>query len=149
VSVPGVAVRPTPLCDAALLYDGECGFCSATVRFVLRHERRHTLLFAPLQGPFGAEVLARHPGLRGLDSVVWLEPAHGATPERAYVRSDAVLRVAAYLGRTWRLCLAARICPRPWRDAVYDFVARRRHRIPRRSGSCPLPDASTRDRFLP
>lgn len=135
--------------DAVLLFDGECGFCSAAVRFILAHERSHSLRFAPLQGELGTAVLARHPALRGQDSVVWLEPAHSGLPELALVRSDAVLRIAGYLGGPWRLGLAAGVLPRSWRDAVYDFVARRRHRIPGFSPWCPAPGAVRGERFIP
>jgi predicted DCC family thiol-disulfide oxidoreductase YuxK len=135
--------------EPVLLYDGDCGFCSETVQFILRHERRQTLRFAPLQGAFGAAVLVRHPTLRGQDSVVWLEPSHAGTPELVLIRSDAVLRVSGYLGGLWRVAVAARVIPRSWRDACYDFVARRRHRIPGLSSSCLRPDAANEDRFIP
>jgi predicted DCC family thiol-disulfide oxidoreductase YuxK len=135
--------------NPVLLYDGQCGVCSATVRFILRHERSRTLLFAPLQGEFGATVLAGHPELGGQDSVVWLEASPSGEPELVLSRSDAVLRVAGYLGGVWRVALAARAVPRSWRDACYDFVARRRHRIPGLSAACLRPDATNADRFIP
>ena len=135
--------------DPVLLYDGECGLCSTTVQFILRHERRHSLRFAPLQGEFGAAVLANHPELRGQDSVIWFEPSHSGSPERVLIRSEAVLRISQYLGNLWRLALAARVIPRSWRDACYDSIARRRHRIPGLPSSCPRPVAHNRDRFIP
>ena len=46
-----------------LLYDGTCGFCAASVQWVLRHDRRGTLLFAPLQGETARPILERHPEL--------------------------------------------------------------------------------------
>jgi len=110
---------------AVLLYDGECGFCSAAVQLVLRHERRHTLQFAALQSQFGAAVARRHPALRTVDSVVWFEPEQSGKPEQVFVRSEAALRVAAYLGGWWRLVALARLVPPPLRDAAYDLVARR------------------------
>ena len=132
-----------------LLYDGQCGFCSATVQFILRHERRHTLRFAALQGAFGATVLASHPELRGQDSVVWFESSHSCEPDLVLIRSDAVLRISGYLGSLWRLTVAVRAVPRSWRDASYDLVARRRHRIPGLSSSCLRPDVTNTNRFIP
>ena len=44
-----------------LLYDGLCGFCNGVVQFILRHEFRRTLRFAPLQGQYAARLRARHP----------------------------------------------------------------------------------------
>ncbi|MDZ4672835.1 MAG: DCC1-like thiol-disulfide oxidoreductase family protein [Gemmatimonadota bacterium] len=130
-----------------LLYDGTCGFCQASVQFVLRHERTSTLRFAPLQGELGAELRARHPALAGVDSVVWVDDP-GGEGERLRLRSDATLRVARYLGGGWRLLSAAGIVPRFIRDSVYRFVARHRHRIVRGGEVCDLPAPEARSRFL-
>ena len=35
-----------------LFYDGECGVCSRTVRFILKNERSKELFFCSLQGDF-------------------------------------------------------------------------------------------------
>ena len=72
-----------------LLYDGLCGFCNTTVQFILGHESRQTLLFAPLQGSFAAGVIERHPQLRQIDSLVWVEGE--GRDERVAVRSSAAL----------------------------------------------------------
>jgi predicted DCC family thiol-disulfide oxidoreductase YuxK len=133
-----------------LLYDGSCGFCADSVRFVLRHDRRGTLRFAALQSPFGQRTLERHPQLRGIDSMVWLDRSDGSpTPpgsERVGVRSDAALRLLNYLGGWWRVGRIIRIVPRSIRDAAYDLIARHRHQL---SGAdCLVPSAAERSRFL-
>lgn len=133
-----------------LLYDGGCGFCAASVRFVLRHEGRHTLRFAPLDGEFGRAVRSRHPELAGVDSVVWVEPASGQRPESAQVRSAAALEVARYLGGAWRLAAVTRLVPGRLRDAAYDVIARHRHVLPGRADACLLlPPPEAQGRFLP
>jgi predicted DCC family thiol-disulfide oxidoreductase YuxK len=131
-----------------LLYDGACGFCGATVRLVLRHDRRGTLRFAALGGVYGERVAGRHPELAGVDSVVWVDPPGEGEPERVFVRSAAVLRVAGYLGGPWRVLLAAWAVPRPLRDAAYDLVARHRHRLPGAGEACVVPTPDQRARFL-
>ncbi|HEU4989469.1 MAG TPA: DCC1-like thiol-disulfide oxidoreductase family protein [Gemmatimonadaceae bacterium] len=133
--------------DAVLLYDGRCGLCSRTVRFVLKHERAHSLRFAPLDGEFAAAMMARHPELTGVDSVVWVERT-ASNGERVLVRSAAALRVARYLGGPWRLLAVFRMVPDGWRDSVYDFVARHRHRLLPGTDRCPLPVSAQQDRFL-
>ncbi len=130
-----------------LLYDGTCGFCAESVQLVLRHDRRRTLRFAALQGRFGAETRARHPELAEVDSVVWVDPADGARAERVFTRSDAALRVAAYLGGWFHLARVMAVLPRPVRDAAYDLVARHRHRLSD-APSCLLPAPEVRERFL-
>jgi predicted DCC family thiol-disulfide oxidoreductase YuxK len=130
-----------------LLYDGLCGFCNTTVQFILGHESRQTLLFAPLQGSFAAGVIERHPQLRQIDSLVWVEGE--GRDERVAVRSSAALAVARYMGRIWRLLTVLWIIPRPIRDFAYDQFAQRRVNLFGRYGSCPVPGKAVRARFLP
>jgi len=130
-----------------LLYDGTCAFCAESVQTVLRHDRRGTLKFAPLHGGFAASVRARHPELGSIDSMVWVEPAPGGS-EQVFVRSAAALRVARYLGGIWRVALLGRLLPEAVRDALYDFIARHRHRMARPPESCLVVPADQGDRFL-
>lgn len=130
-----------------LLYDGLCGFCNTTVQFIMGHESKRTLRFAPLQGTFAAGVMDRHPQLKGVDSLVWVEAEN--PNERVKVRSSAALAVAWYLGGIWRVVMIFWLIPRPLRDFAYDQFARRRIQLFGRYGSCPVPDKAVRDRFLP
>ena len=131
-----------------LLYDGVCGFCAGSVRLILRHERRSTLRFAPLESRAGAAIRERHPELEGVDSMVWVEPGTSGG-ERVLVRSDAALRIGAYLGGIWGVLAApARLVPRPIRDAVYNAVARLRHRISGSLDACVVPAQDVRARCL-
>ncbi len=142
------ADQPVKL-SPTLLYDGTCGFCNWNVQFVLRHERESHLCFAALDSDYGNATLERHPEVKGVDSMVWLEPAWQGRPERVYVRSDAALRVISYLGGRWRLLLMlGKLVPKRVRDAIYDLVARHRHRILGREEQCFLPPSTVRHRFL-
>jgi len=127
-----------------LLYDGACGLCSSTVRFVLHHDRRGSLRFAALQSPFAERVFAQHPELRGTDSVVWVDRARG----EVLTRSAAALRVAAYLGGRWRVALVFWLVPRQIRNWAYDLVARHRHLLMGRAPQRLAPPSDVRHRFL-
>ena len=131
-----------------LLYDGLCGFCDGTVQFILKHDRRGTLRFATLQGDFARDVIARHPELAGVDSLVLVEPDPASGKERVYVRSDGALHVARYLGGAWNLARAAAIVPRFVRDLAYDGFARIRYRVFGRYNACPIPSPEQRARFI-
>jgi len=129
-----------------LLYDGVCGFCNKTVQMILDRDRRGTLRFAALQSDYGRAVVGRHRELEGVDSVVFVERAAGG--ERVYVRSEAALKVASYLGGPWKVFLCAYVVPRPLRDYLYDLFARNRYRVFGKSEQCMLPPAEARARFL-
>lgn len=99
--------------------------------------------FAALDSRTGRELLAAHPELAGIDSVVLIEGS------RASVRSTAILRVARYLGGFWRLLLVGYLLPREIRDSLYDVVAYWRYRAFGKYDTCPIPPAGQRERFLP
>jgi predicted DCC family thiol-disulfide oxidoreductase YuxK len=133
--------------DLVLLYDGTCGFCDGTVRFILARDRRREMRFAPLQGPFARDVLARHRELAGVDSLV-LVSGPGSPAERVRVRSEAAIEIARYLGGGWRAAVVLRPIPRFLRDAAYDLFASVRYRLFGRLDACPVPSAEVRARFL-
>jgi predicted DCC family thiol-disulfide oxidoreductase YuxK len=116
------------------------------VQFVLRHERHQSLRFAALESELGRSIRTRHPELAAVDSMIWVEPRPDG--ERVMVRSAAALRTARYLGGPWRLAVVGYIIPRMLRDALYDFIARHRHRFTRDAERCYLPPPAMRARFL-
>jgi len=128
-----------------LLYDGSCGFCASSVQWVLRNDRRGTLCFAALQGETAKPILARHPELASVDSVVWV----GEDGE-VRVRSAAAIAVGWYLGGIWgTLATMAAGIPASIRDWGYDQIARHRHKLTRNGPECLLPTPAERKRFLP
>lgn len=130
-----------------LLYDGVCGVCNAGVRTILRHDRRGTLRFAALGSDFARDVIARHPHLQGVDSMVYVRNA-GRPDERVDIRTDALLQVAQYLGGYWKLALATGAIPARIRDWMYDRFAAFRYHVGGQYDTCPIPPPEVRSRFL-
>lgn len=126
-----------------LLFDGVCNLCNASVQWVLLRDRQQIFRFAALQSPAGRQILERH-GLSGetLDTVVL------ADNEQIFTRSDAPLEVCRRLGGFWRCLYVFKLVPRPFRDAVYRFIAQNRYRWFGRSETCLLPKPEWRERFL-
>lgn len=127
-----------------VLFDGVCNLCNGSVQFILRHDPEGRFRFAALQSEAGRRLLA-HKGIdpSRLDSLVLLD-AEG----RCSVQSAAALQIARQL-RGWpRLAAPLILVPRPIRDGVYRFVARRRYRWFGRRESCWLPTPELRQRFL-
>ncbi|HET6681946.1 MAG TPA: DCC1-like thiol-disulfide oxidoreductase family protein [Gemmatimonadaceae bacterium] len=129
-----------------LLYDGVCALCNGAVRFVLGHERNGTIRFASLDGAYARRLLQRHPALREVDSLIFVEP--GSPRERVSVRSEAILRVSRCMGWPWRGAAWLRILPRAVRDAGYDLVSRSRYRVFGKLRECPVPAPEWRARFI-
>lgn len=130
-----------------LLYDGVCGVCNSVVRAILRFDPHGTLRFAALDSDFARAVFDRHPTIKGVDSVVFVDEPE-QPDERVALRSAAALRVVDYLGGPWKLLGAARIIPAPLRDWLYNRIADVRYRIFGKHDTCPLPPPEVRARFL-
>jgi len=131
-----------------VLYDGECGFCSAWVQFILGRDELGLFHFAALQSAAAAAELEPFGGRPAdLTTFYVIEDFRGARP-KLHSRTSAVLLVTRALGWPWRVGTALRLLPRAWRDAAYDLIARNRHRLPGAPTECLLPTPEQQRRFL-
>jgi predicted DCC family thiol-disulfide oxidoreductase YuxK len=130
-----------------VLYDGVCGFCDASVRWLLARDPRDRLRFAPLQGPAAAGLRERHPEIGdSLDSIAYVDASDGS--ERVHLRSEAVFRILAELDPPWRWLAILRCLPRSLTDLGYRVFARLRYRVFGRLEACRVPTPAERRRFL-
>jgi predicted DCC family thiol-disulfide oxidoreductase YuxK len=67
--------------------------------------------------------------------------------DRIFLRSAAALRVLRGLPR-WRWAYGFIIVPRPVRDAVYTWIAKRRKRWYPAPAACGVPKREWRERFI-
>jgi len=136
--------NPAPI----MVYDGDCGFCTRSVRFVLARDRKRLLCFASRDGLAGQGVRQRHPELQVVESLLWVERVDGV--ERVLIHSDAVLAVARYLGGVYGvLATLGGWVPRVLRDPVYMAIAKVRRRLMGGASSCFLPSPAELGRMLP
>jgi predicted DCC family thiol-disulfide oxidoreductase YuxK len=125
-----------------LVYDGNCGFCARSVQFILRHERRHDLMFVPRDSELGKD-LRRRFHLEAVESMLWI--VNG----KAEMESGAVLNAAKYVGGFWAfLATLGSLVPAPLRNWAYRLIARNRRRLSSRINSCLVPTLEQRARFL-
>jgi predicted DCC family thiol-disulfide oxidoreductase YuxK len=136
-----------------VVFDGHCGFCNRTVRWLLRRDRRDRLRFVASESDCVVGILARHgvdvaSDADGPGSIVVVRDAGGVV-ESVLVGSDAVAALLRELPRPWTwVGVTLKWIPRPVRDMGYRLVARWRYRIWGRLESCPVPTAEERERFL-
>lgn len=129
---------------AYFLYDGDCGFCDHTVRFLLDRSDAGRLMFSPIQSEFGTALLARHE----IDSAR-LTSSYLVAGNTIHIDSAAVLEALRRCRSGWRHLGALRAVPRGLRDPVYRFLAARRDTISRFvRRSCEIPTPEERRRFV-
>jgi predicted DCC family thiol-disulfide oxidoreductase YuxK len=137
------AVEPAPV-GPVMLYDGVCGLCARSVRWILRHERDHEIRFAPLQGETAAALRLAHPQIpEQLETVVFI------VGDRVHLRSKAFLYMATHLRAPWRWIHAFRWWPAFLGDIGYRIVAALRYKLFGKHDTCEIPSPEHRARFLP
>jgi predicted DCC family thiol-disulfide oxidoreductase YuxK len=122
-----------------IFYDGVCGLCNKSVQFVLKHDQRDKFMFSALQSEFALKTLHKK---SQFDSFILYDNG------RFYEQSTAALRVLKILGGVWAIFYVLIIVPPFIRDRVYGFIAKNRYKWFGRYESCPMPDKSTKARFV-
>ena len=129
-----------------VFYDGDCGYCHGSVRFLADRDRAGAFRFAPLFGPTFSKLVPEAMRAAQPDTLV-VRTEDG----RVLIQSDAALHCLRRLGGGWRVVAAVLVLlPRRLRDAAYAAFARNRRRwFGRPQDACPLPPGSMRARMDP
>jgi predicted DCC family thiol-disulfide oxidoreductase YuxK len=127
---------------AIVLFDGVCNFCSHSVQFIIRRDRKGYFRFASLQSVIAGELLRDRVLSHVPDSIVLIEQ------NRVYTESGAVLRISRRLNGLWKVLYVLMLIPRPIRDAAYRLFAKHRYRLFGREEACMIPLPDIRARFL-
>lgn len=106
--------------QAIVFFDDRCNLCNGAVGFLRRRDHSGRFRFIPLGSDDARRLIGD--STAASDTFLLLEDG------RLYDRSTAALRTLRRLGGFWSLTYPFIIVPRPLRDAVYMFFARRRRR---------------------
>ncbi len=120
---------------ATVFYDGDCGLCHASVRFVIDRDVDRQFRYAPLGGDTFAARTTDLDVSSLPDSILVLTPE-----DELLTRSSAVIYLLKRLPGPWRqLGGLLTIVPRFARDLGYRLVASvRRSLFPAPEGVCPV-----------
>ncbi|KAM0943133.1 putative DCC1-like thiol-disulfide oxidoreductase family [Dioscorea sansibarensis] len=143
---PKAATIPTLLQPRVLIYDGVCHLCHRGVKWVIQADKYEKIKFCCLQSK-AAEPYLRLCGLEREDVLQRVLFVEG--PESYYEGSTAALKVASYLPYPYAALGALLIIPAPVRDAVYDYIAKRRYAWFGKDDKClVMHDKDLLDRFI-
>ncbi len=126
-----------------LLFDGYCNLCNASVKSVIKWDRRAIFQFASLQSDYAQNLLQKlAPDLTEMDSVVLV--SRGIV----FIKSDAVLEVARLLGGFPAILSVFKFIPKSVRDVLYAWIARKRYGWFGKRDACMIPTPELQNRFL-
>jgi predicted DCC family thiol-disulfide oxidoreductase YuxK len=131
-----------------LLFDGQCGLCTAFVQFVLPRDRGGIFRFASLSSPQGRTMVTLHGGDPDDVSTVYVVADYRTPEPRPLTKSRAALFVAGALGWPWKAATLFGLLPTALLDRAYDVVARNRYRVFGRREQCLMPRPEWQDRFI-
>ncbi len=133
-----------PVDNNIVFFDGECGFCDTTIRWIMAIDKRKTIRYAPLQGETAARLLPEELRLEeNLKTIVYINPQNSR-----YLKSNAVIEILCQIGGLWKIVKVGKILPTGLRDWFYDRIAERRRSLISKA-ACPLPTPDQRARLLP
>lgn len=131
--------------DKVVVFDGVCAMCNSGVDFVMRNDPARQFKFAALQSETGQALAEKFNCPTDLSTMVYVEN------EKAFITSDAMLRIGRRLG--WSFALPAELAlflvPKRVRDFVYtDIIAKNRYTVFGKRDECRYVQPGEEDRFL-
>lgn len=114
-------------------FDGICILCSGTIRFIMKADRRGKFLFQALQSLSENQIP---------DSVIVDDG------KATYDHFDALLKIGKELGGIYRLIGIFKMIPSPWRQSLYQWIARNRYKCFGVRKSCYIPSLEEKERFI-
>ena len=126
-----------------IFFDGVCVLCNRAVDFLLKKDHKKKLKFAPMQSFYSTDFLQKiqnHPEQE--DTILFYDKG------KLFSKSTAVLKILSHLGFPWSALAFLMIIPRPWRDRIYDLIARNRAQWFGTREKCRIPDQETIGRII-
>lgn len=126
-----------------ILFDGVCNLCNASVRFVLKHDKKNQFLFASLQSDAASKLLLQlNEKNIPLDTVIFID--RGVV----YKKSSAILHIVKHFNLFYKSLYLFIIVPKFIRDALYDLVAKHRYQWFGKKDFCALELDKNKNRFI-
>ena len=133
-----------PVDKKIVLFDGVCNFCNASVRFIVKRDKKDLYRFASLQSDLGKKMtIERGIDSSKVDSIILIEPGHAY-----YIKSTAALEICKDLNGLYPALSLFLFIPESFRNLVYDYIAKNRYQWFGKTETCPMPSKEEQTRFL-
>jgi predicted DCC family thiol-disulfide oxidoreductase YuxK len=136
--------RTVPAFDdsrALFVFDGVCVLCSGGASWLMRHDTKGLVNFAPAQETLGRALFA-HYGVAMDESYLLIADGSAYTASRGY------LELCRILGGWWHILRITAVIPERLRDWLYALIARNRYRWFGKADYCALLTREQRCRLL-
>lgn len=125
-----------------VIYDGVCGFCDASIQFVLDQKPSQQLRFVSFQSETGQQIMAKFGLEINLDTIILVEKGI------VYQKAKAFLSILTYVESSYRFASYLRFIPSFISNVFYDIIAKYRYKIMGKVQQCRLLSPTERQFFL-
>jgi len=126
-----------------IFFDGVCGFCSASLDWIIKADKNLSFRYCTLQDDLGQERREKIGRGEDMDTVI------GLYKSQIYTKTDVTVLICNHLGGGYKyLGSILKVIPRPLRDIGYDLLAKYRYKVMGKKEKCYLPSPSLRSRFV-
>jgi predicted DCC family thiol-disulfide oxidoreductase YuxK len=126
-----------------VLFDGVCNLCNGFVNFLIERDTHDRFQFGSLQSEVVRELLRPfHYSTDEISTVLLIEDG------QLHAQSTAVLKIFRQMPGAWPLMYSFMVLPRPFRDFLYNLVARNRYKIFGRKDACRIPTPELQSKFV-
>lgn len=126
-----------------VLFDGVCNLCNASVKFIIKRDKRNRFYFASLQSGFAKSQLKKFDiDTEEFFSVVLIKN------EQVFLRSNAALEIVRDLSGVWPILYALKVIPAFIRDFFYNLISKNRYKLFGKQDTCMLPSQEVKAKFI-
>lgn len=106
-----------------VIYDGTCGFCNNSVRFILDQEPNDDIRFIAQDSDLAVSLRKQLHIADHIDSIIVI------TDGKYFIKTEAIFNVLTNVKSQWRHLNKLRIFPTVIADLFYDAIASNRYRL--------------------
>lgn len=117
-----------------VIFDSDCVLCSRFVRFLIKYDRKETLLFTDPKSTYFDFLFKTHQVTPPLETV------YAIYNGKILQKSEAVIRIVGQISWWGKLISILKLIPKSWRDRCYDWIANNRYQWFGKTNTCVLED---------
>jgi len=116
-----------------IIFDGNCGFCDRTIRFIAKNDRNNLFIFVSSLSELGVKLLLKH-NIKGLEKVTII-----LVENEIYLKSIAIRKILLKIPSCKIIGYLMFLFPKKISNYGYDFISKNRNRIIKKQ--CEIPSS--------
>lgn len=105
-----------------LIYDDQCNFCLTVLKKVKPKVKNDQIIYIARSSDEGKKIIYKYK-LSNINSIIYIQN------DNILIKSKAIIKIFASMKFPYYLLFVFNILPSKILDLVYDFIAKRRHKI--------------------